>query len=1075
MLWCAATTAMAQTKVSGKVTDTGGEPLPGVNVIVRGTTNGTITDLDGNYSLEAGTTDVLVFSYIGYIQQTLPVTGNVLNVVLHDDTQNLGEIVVVGYGTQQKKDITGSVAVVDTKELLKSSGSSASQQLQGKAAGVYIGSSGAPGSQTMVRIRGINTINDNGPLYVIDGVSSRNADLSTLNPNDIESLQVLKDASSAAIYGAQAANGVILITTKKGNKSGQPVLSYDGYFGVQKSGSRYETLNSAERLQWEWEAQINAYNMGLQGRPSHQQFADGGDHFIIPNLMTTQGAGGSQNINPADYSPSNVMVPFSDTNWWDEIDRTAPIQSHQIGIQGGSDKGQYSMSVGYFDQQGTVIETYYKRYTARANSSYDVRPWLRFGENFSYTWTKDLGRSPEGDEASAYSWAGFRSNPWVPVYDIQGNFAGSVIAGTGNWQNPVANVKRWIGDYYSHSRIFGNVWGEADLYKGLTYRTSFGLDYTNNYSYEMSHTTPEFSEGGGGQSNLEEISGFNFRWVWTNTVSFNRTFADVHKLNVLLGSEAIRDGLGREMIGQRYNYIYEYNEDTWVLNMGEMNDQRAAKSSYNGEFALFGLFGRVDYAFADKYLFTGIIRRDGVSRFSQNNRYGTFPSVSFGWRISEESFLENTRDWLDDFKARIGYGQAGNAEIPRKNNYAYEYTTDSRRTNYDLNGANTSGSTGYRLQFYGNEDTKWEAIETYNIGIDATFLNGKFGLAAEWYSKKTTDMLLPATYSALAGESNKPYINFGDMMNTGVDLNFNYRDSHGDLSWDVALNLTHYKNEVIRLSEAEDYAIYQDGVRLNNGPATRTTKGRPISEFFGYKVVGFYESVADVLACQPLGQKLSAEDAAGWIGRFKFQDTDNSGNLTAADRVSLGSPHPDLLAGLNLGLSYKSWDFTMFWYSSIGNELFNNVRAFTDFNLFRGQRSPESLYNYWKPGADNSNATMPYLNAMDNYSGATPSSHFVEDASFLRLKNVVVGYNLPKPLLKKAGIQGLRLYVQAENILTFTKYSGLDPEFTNANISNDVSVDSGTGVATGADLRKGIDMGGWPTIMRFIGGINFTF
>jgi TonB-linked SusC/RagA family outer membrane protein len=1064
-------------KVTGTVKDIKGEPLIGVNVVERGTTNGTITDFNGDYSVDVGANVVLVFSYVGYLSQTIPVTGNVINVELREDSQSLDEVVVVGYGTQQKKDITGSVAVVDTKELLKTSGSSVSQQLQGKAAGVYIGSSGAPGSQTMVRIRGINTINDNGPLYVIDGVSSRNSDLSTISPNDIESMQVLKDASAAAIYGAQAANGVILITTKKGTKTGQPVLTYDGYFGLQKSGKRYDTLSSEERLKWEWDAQMNYINlMGLNTRPTHQQFGDGGDHFIVPNYLTTNGAGGRQDINPADYTADNVMAKFStDTDWWDEIDRVAPMQSHQIGLQGGNDKGQYNMSLSYFDQQGTVIETFYTRYTARANSSYNVRPWLRVGENFSYTWTKDLGRSPETSESTIYSWAGYRSTPWVPVRDIQGEYAGSVLAGTGNWQNAVARIERQRGDYYSNSRIFGNVWAEADLYKGLTYRTSFGLDYTNNYSYRMEKQTPEFSEGGGGQSNLEEKSGFNFRWVWTNTLNYTQTFNEAHRLTVLLGTEAIRDGLGRSMTGQRYDYLYPYNENTWVLTLGKNNDQRVAKSEYNGEFALFGIFGRVDYAFADKYLVTGILRRDGVSRFSANNRYGVFPSVSLGWRLSEEAFMESTRDWLDDLKVRVGYGQTGNSEIPRKTNFAYEYTTNPERTNYDLAGANTSASTGYTLLRYGNEDTKWESVDSYSVGLDATFLNGKFGVGLEWYDKKTSNMLLPATYSGLAGEPNKPYINFGDMKNTGIDATFNYRDSKGDFAWNVALNLTHYKNEVVRLSEADDYAIYQNGVRLDAGPVTRTTKGRPISEFFGYKVTGFYENVQDVLDCQPLGQNLTAEEAKAWIGRFKFQDTDDSGGLTAEDRVSLGSPHPDLVAGLNVGLTYKNFDFTMFWYSSIGNELFNNVKAFTDFNLFRGQRSPASLYNSWKPGADNSKAVLPLLNAQDGYSGIVPSSYFVEDASYLALKNLQIGYTLPKELLRKATIQSLRVYVQAENTLILTKYSGLTPEITNTNIGSDVNDKSETSDGTGADLRKGLDMGGYPTVMRFIVGLNFTF
>jgi TonB-linked SusC/RagA family outer membrane protein len=1064
-------------RVTGTVKDVKGEPLLGVNVIARGTTNGTVTNLDGNYSLEIEANDVLVFSYIGYVSQTLPVSGNVLNVILDEDTQNLSEVVVVGYGTQQKKDITGSVAVIDTKELLKASGSSASQQLQGKAAGVYIGQSGAPGSQTMVRIRGINTVNDNGPLYVIDGVSTRNQDLSTINPNDIESMQVLKDASAAAIYGAQAANGVILITTKKGTNTGQPTLTYNGYFGLQKSGKRYSTLNSADRLKWEWASLINPINLiGAENltedarRPTHLQFADGGDHFITPNLMTTSGAKGSQNINPADYSPSNRMVPFSDTDWWDEVDRTAPMQNHQVSLQGGNDKGQYSMSVGYFDQQGTIIETYYKRYTARANSSYNIRPWLRLGENLSYTWTKDLGRSPATSEASIYSWAGFRSTPFVPVRDIQNNYAGSVIAETGNWQNPVAEIERQHGHYWSNSRIFGNVWGEADLYKGLTYRTSFGLDYINNYSYRMGKQTPEFSEGGGGQSSLTEESGFNFRWVWSNTLTYTQTFNNVHKVTALVATEAIRDGLGRSMKGQRYNYLYPENPNTWVLNMGEQNEQRVAESSYKGEFSLFGIFGRVDYAYADKYLFTGILRRDGVSRFSVNNRYGTFPSVSAGWRLSEESFLENSREWLNDLKLRVGYGQTGNSEIPRKNNFAYEYTTDPTRTNYDLSGANSSASTGYRLQRYGNEDTKWESVDSYSAGVDATFLNGKFSVGLEWYNKKTSNMLLSATYSGLAGESDKPYINFGDMKNIGWDATLNYRDSRGEFAWDINLNLSHYTNEVVRLSEADDYAIYGSGTRLES-PITRTTKGRPIAEFYGFKVDGFYNSVEEVLARPPIGaESINASEAKAWVGRFRFADTDGKKGLTMDDRVPLGSAHPDLIAGLNVGLTYKNFDFTMFWYSTVGNELFNNVKYFTDFSTFRGQRSTATLSDSWKIGADNSKATLPLINAADTYSGKYASSYYVEDASFLALKNLVIGYSLPKNLLRKATIQDLRLYVQAENTLILTKYTGLTPELTNTDISKDVDDNN-----VGNDLRKGIDMGGWPTIMRFVVGLNFTF
>ena len=529
-------------KVTGTVTDAKGEPLLGVNVVVKGTTNGTITDLDGKYSLEVEPNSILVVSYIGYVSQQIPASGEVVNVTLKEDTQNLDEVVVVGYGTQQKKDITGSVAVVDTKDLLASSGSSATQQLQGKAAGVYIGQSGSPGSQSMVRIRGINTVNDNGPLYVIDGVSTRNQDLSSLNPNDIESMQVLKDASSAAIYGAQAANGVILITTKKGTRSGQPKLTYDGYVGMQKTGKRYDVLNSTDRLNLEWDAKTNNYALlGSDKLPSHVQFGTG-VRPSIPNYLTQAGAGGSQNIDPSDYNyPGTTYAPFSDTNWWDEVDRVAIIQNHQVGVSGGTEKGQYNLSANYFKQDGTVIDSYYQRYQVRANTSFNVRDWLRVGENMTYAFTKDNGLNSSGAESNPYSWT-YRASPYVPVYDIAGNFAGSKFAGTGNFQNPVANQKRNKDNYYTHNRVFGNLWAEADIIQGLTFRTNFGLDYTNGYSYRMDKKNPEFSETMG-QNNFEEVSDYNYRWVWTNTLTYNKTFNDVHKLTVLLGTEAIRDGL----------------------------------------------------------------------------------------------------------------------------------------------------------------------------------------------------------------------------------------------------------------------------------------------------------------------------------------------------------------------------------------------------------------------------------------------------------------------------------------------------------------------------------------------------
>lgn len=1072
--WICSVELYAQQRVQGTVSDAGGTPMIGVNVIEKGTLNGTITDLSGNFTLTVASGEsVLQFSYVGYITEEITVGNNrQINLVMREDTESLEEIVVVGYGTQARKDITGSVAVVDTEQLLASTGSSATQQLQGKTPGVYIGQTGSPGSATMVRIRGVNTINDNGPLYVIDGVSTRNQNLSSLNPNDIESMQVLKDASSAAIYGAQAANGVILITTKRGTGSGQPKLSYDAYFGMQKTGKRYDLLNSADRLAVEWESQQNSFTLrGVEGVPEHAQFGKGVNP-IIPNYLTTKGAGGRQDISLDDYSfPDNQIVPYSDTDWWDAIDRVAPMQNHQLTLTGGGAKGRYLMGLNYFDQQGTVEYSYYNRYQTRLNTSFDIRPWLRVGENLQYTWTKDQGLTSNSSESNPYSWV-YRSSPWVPVKDTFGNWGGSKIAGTGNWQNPLAIQERNKDNYWTNSRIFGNIWAEADLMKELTYRTSFGLDYTNAYSYYMSKKNPEFSESPG-TNYFHEASSFNFRWVWTNTLTYDKVINDVHSLNVIVGSEAIRDGLGRGMEARRYNYLMEDNINTWVLAMGANDNQRTNNSWYNGEFALFGIFGRADYTYDNKYLFTGIVRRDGVSRFAEKHRYGVFPSASAGWRVSEEDFMEGSREWLDDLKLRVGYGHTGNAEIPRATNFAMLFGTAPDRTNYDLGGTNTGSELGYRLTTYGNEETRWEANKMTNIGVDITFGGNRFNSTLEFYNKVTSDMLISAAYSALANdEIGRPYINYGDMRNRGFDFSFNYRDKAGDLEWDLGLNLSTYKNEVLGLSTADDYALWGNGYRLSTS-VTRTTKGRPISDFFGYNVIGFYEDEQDVLSSPlPYGTTADAiqDNPGSYVGKFKFEDFSGpegvpDGVINSFDRKVIGSPHPDLVSGLNATLKYRNFDFTMFWYSTIGNDLFNNNKYFTDFPLFGGNRSTRYKEQSWKMGADNSNAILPILDSKDNWGGAVASSYYVEDGSFLKLKNLVVGYSIPKHILEKATISNLRLYLQAENILTLTNYSGLDPEITNME----------TGAGSGSDLRRGLDAGGWPTTMRFLFGVNFEF
>jgi len=1070
----------AQVNVTGVVTDADGEPLIGVNVIEKGTSHGTITDVDGNFTIDvASSNSVLVFSYVGFVAQEVPVgASRHLTVVLQLDTETLEEVVVVGYGTQAKKDITGSVAVVNTEDLLITSGSSAAQQLQGKTPGVYIGQTGSPGSATMVRIRGVNTVNDNGPLYVIDGVATRNQNLSSLNPNDIESMQVLKDASSAAIYGAQAANGVILITTKRGTRAGQPSLTYDAYYGVQKTTTRYDVLNSMDRLNLEWESQNNSFLIrdqkfdehGNERFPTHAQFGTG-PVPKIPNYLTPTGANGRTDLNINDYSfPDNQMVKFSDTDWWDEVDRTAPIQNHQLSLAGGNNKGQYLLGLNYFDQKGTVIHSYYTRYQVRANTSFDLRNWLRIGENLQFTYTKDQGLQSSSAESSAYSWT-YRASPWVPVKDEMGNWAGSKITGTGNFQNPVAIATRNKDNYWVNTRLFGNVWAEVDFMKDLTFRTSFGLDYTTFWGYYMSKKNPEFSESPG-TNYFDEEANSVYNLQWQNTLTYTKRFDQTHSLTVLLGTDALQGGLGRTLRGRRYNYLFEDNINTWTLQMGENNNLRQTESWYRGETALFGIFGRIDYGYKDKYLFTGIVRRDGASRFAEAERYGTFPSASVGWRISEESFMEDNRDCLDDLKLRFGYGLTGNSEIPRATNFTSLFTTTPDRTNYDLAGSNTTSNLGYRLSTYGNPETRWEATEMMNLGLDITFGQGRFNSTLEFYNKKTTDMLIGAAYSNLAGEPDAPYVNYGDMQNKGYDFSFNYSDKKGDFGWDLGLNLSGYENEVLELAAADDYALYGWGARLSTA-STRTMKGFPISHFWGYNVIGFYEDEQDVLNSPiPYGttETAIADSPKSYVGKFKFEDVSGpegvpDGKIDGNDRTMIGNPHPDLLASLNASLSYKNWDFTMFWYASIGNDLFNNSKYFTDFPLFGGNRSTRMRDLSWTPGADNSKAILPILDSSDSWGGAVSSSYYVEDGSFLKLKNLVLGYTFPQDLIRKVTISKLRVYVQAENVLTFTKYNGLDPEITNAE----------TDQGSGADLRRGLDMGGWPTTMRLLVGVNFAF
>lgn len=1060
-----------QRRITGTVVDENGSGLPGVNVQVEGTTTGAITGTDGKYTIDVPNENaVLVFSFIGYISQKISASGQtVVNVSLAPNLTSLEEVVVVGYSVQKKMDITGSVAVVNVDELKKVPASNLGQQLQGKASGVIVGSTGGPGTSTMVRIRGIGTVNNNGPLYVIDGVSTRNQDLNSINPNDIESVQILKDASAASVYGAQASNGVIIITTKKGAQ-GRPKISYDSYFAMSLPSDPYELLNTTDKIDLEWKAKSNAYSIrGVSNLPSHAQFGTGTTP-TYPNYIIPTAASGPFSV--ADWTETNRITEFNrygeGDDWYRASVRNAPVQNHQLTISGANESAKYLFGVNYYDEDGVLNYNYYKRYSARLNTDYKLRDWLTFGENLIVTFANSNVAATQG-EANVFAQS-IRMNPWIPVYDINGAFAGTKAAGGGNGTSPVANLHRARDNYRNTMRTFGNVYAEAEIVSDLKFRSSFGLDHGRNHYFNMAKKAPEQAEGLT-YNQFNEGSGFNFSFQWTNTLNYEKTFNEVHRLTLLAGTEYLTSGIGRSMSASRRNYLFEENVNTWTLANGE-RENLDNTSDWMGKVAMFGIFSRFDYVFDDRYLLTGTIRRDGSSRFSETDRYGIFPAISGGWRVSHESFMQDV-SWLSDLKLRAGYGVTGNSEIPRANNWATEYGTNPGFTNYDFSASQGSATQGFRLSTYGNSQTKWESTRMVNIGLDATFFDGILDASIEYYIKNTSDMLVLDSYSALAGEATAPYVNLGKMRNAGWDLALNHQYNIGKVGYNISVNLSAYKNEVVKLNDAPGTRFWGGGdSRL--GFLTMTELGRPVSVFYGYNIIGFYEDEADVTgylgktgarqekAVLPLGVGTDAAlNPKLWVGKYKYEDVNGDGMINATDQVVIGSPHPDFTGSTNFGLNFGNFELSAAFYFSVGNDIFNYAKWWTDFWSYEGNRSTTMRDRSWEPGK--TNAVLPILDYQDAVSNKNPNTYYVEDGSFLRMQMLNLGYTLPESLLSKVNIDNIRLYVQGTNLLTFTKYSGLDPDVTNQTMGD------------GGDLTKGVDFFHWPASRQFLLGINVAF
>lgn len=1063
----------AAIEVRGQVTSQeNGETIPGVNVLLQGTSIGTVTDIEGNYFITAPEDGVLLFSYIGYDSQEVPIGNrNTINIIMETDFGSLQEIVVTGYASQARRNITSAVSVIDTEQLLSVPATNLAQQLQGRAAGVSVGTDNTPGGGVAVRIRGYGTLGNNDPLYIIDGVPTK-GNLNTINQNDIESIQILKDASSASIYGSRAANGVVIITTKKG-KSGEPTLTFDAYYGIQQSGRMMDLLNTEEYGQYLWQSKKNANVVNpVTGNPEHAQFGNGPEP-VIPDYIIPDGAfEGDPRVNPDNYSYDRFIDPafgnskFSitrankeGTNWMQEVFNPAPIQNYQLGVSGGSEKGRYAFSTNYFNQQGILLHNGYKRYTIRANTEFAIKNRLRIGENLQVGYGQRQGNYSNNHETSQVSNT-FRAQPIIPVYDIGGNFAGTLGSNLGNANNPVGQLYRNKDNGYDELRLFGNVFAEVDILEGLVARTSFGLDamvststYYNPVEIELAHAI--------NVNSLSENRSFNHTWTWTNTLSYEKTFGEHHYFNAFAGIESI-EGYGNSLNALRQGFFSDALDIRYI----DAGSPTTATNSGNSTtlWSLFSYFGRIDYALQDKYLFQATLRRDASSRFLAATRYATFPALSAGWRLSNESFMQGLT-FLTDLKIRAGWGQTGNQEIGDFNAYS-TYHSNPRTSGYSVSGNSTGYNQGFDIARFGNPNAKWETTSSVNIGLDATFFGGKLEMNLDLFDRKTENLLYARSYDPRLGDAVIPAQNIASLENKGIDLAVNHNGAamNGKLTYNVGLNFSTYRNKVLALNP-ENPNDFLPGFGLRTPPVTRSIVGRPLSSFYGYIIDGIMQSEEEVQNHAEFPGYYDSDiyidgQLTQGVGKFKFRDINDDGIINGNDQTYIGNPHPDFSYGINIYLAYNKFDLTLFAQGVQGNDLFNHVRYWTDFEIFQGNRSTRMLYESWRP--DNPGAILPILDANDAQSGV-PSTYFVEDGSYMRLKNIQLGYTFPPNILAAIGMGQLRVYAQAQNLLTFTNYSGLDPEVNLRNFNS------------GSDREIGVDQGVYPTPKGFIFGLSAGF
>ena len=997
----------AQSEISGTVVDATGETVIGATVKEKGTSNGTVTDFDGNFKIKVQPGAILVFTYIGFQDQELPAQDG-MTVTMKDDDQVLAEVVVTGYQVQRKADLTGSVGVVETKDF-KTSNTDPMASLQGKVPGMTITSTGSPSGEAHVQIRGIGSMggSSTAPLYIVDGMPYSGS-LNSLNSSDIESMQVLKDAASASIYGSRAANGVIVITTKKGKKGDKVNIDFNASVSMAWMTQKMKLLNTQQYATALVQAALNdgknpydyAQNYGLS------LTADGGTPISVYNPAT--GANESYTVGGFynGYMNAKQTMPFSDTDWVDEIGRNGVTQNYDLSFSKATDKGSSLFSFSYKKAQGVLKHTDFENFAARFNSSYKINSIISVGENATFSYSNNVDAAPLENA--------LKIAPTLPVYEIDGVTFSGPVGGMSDRQNPMRELYHNKDNRLKKWRIFANAYVDITPIKGLLIRSNFGIDYTNSYIRALTHTW--HSDVVNNDTNASELAQtHSTKWTWSNTAQYNFDIVENHNLNILLGLETHQDN-GIDFAGRRTAYPLETYDYMWPSAGTGIQTVRGAGDSYK----LMSYFGKIDYNWNDQLLASFTLRHDGSSRFGKNHQYGTFPSVSLGYRLSKHI----NADWLRDWKIRASYGVTGNqgmnSNTARYGLYLADYgSSRENSTAYDLN-LQKSGTfpSGYYKSQSANEDLKWESSSQWNFGTDFSLFNGAFYGSYDLFFKETKDMLVQPAFLGAIGFGGQTWINGPTLKNWGMELNVGYRHKTAyGLSYDIAGNIDFYRSKVTYLPEKSKNS-YE-----HNDYHNLAQDGKAYGSRIGYVVEGLYQSREEVLAHGQAGAR---------VGGLKYADLNGDGRINEADRTWIFNPVPNFSYGLNVNLGYKAFDFTMFWQGVAGVDVWNDQKYQTDFWSITdaGSNKGERLVNAWTEG--NTSSDIPALTTSNGADEGRGSSYFVENGSYVKLRTLQLGYSLPAAVAKKILLSSARIYLSGDNLLTIKSKSLTcsDPEST---------------------------------------------